>query len=110
MKCRFGKELPDRGVCPFCNAGPADACRGPQAASDYRRLALQMAAQQVDQRTRSIVESDRPLSDATLAANEIERLREYACHKIGCAALHQMGAKCDCGLSELVGPREVSKP
>lgn len=58
MKCRFGKELPDRGVCPFCNAGPADACRGPQAASDYRRLALQMAAQQVDQRTRSIVEAD----------------------------------------------------
>lgn len=41
---------------------------------------------------------------------EIERLRDYACHKIGCAALHQMGAKCDCGLSELVGPREVSKP
>lgn len=45
-----------------------------------------------------------------VAATEIERLREYACHKIGCAALHQMGAKCDCGLSELVGPREVSKP
>lgn len=44
------------------------------------------------------------------AADEIERLRDYACHKIGCAALHQMGAKCDCGLSELVGPREVSKP
>lgn len=43
-------------------------------------------------------------------AAEIERLRDYACHKIGCAALHQMGAKCDCGLSELVGPREVSKP
>ena len=42
--------------------------------------------------------------------DKIAALCDYACHKIGCAALHQMGAKCDCGLSELVGPREVSKP
>lgn len=38
-----------------------------------------------------------------LLRTEIKRLREYACHKIGCARLKEPAAKCDCGLRELLG-------
>ena len=36
------------------------------------------------------------------AMAEIERLREYACHKHACARIKDAVEKCDCGLDELI--------
>jgi len=36
---------------------------------------------------------------------EIERLREYACHRFECAKIKDAVAKCDCGLVELLSSK-----